>query len=139
MFDLLFSFGLKRRVSYACGLLERLRRFLARRLLGYWIHGFNSRLAPTPLANFGEPTMVLPPFLRILHKPLGLIDRFFEPDPINDQLLKARRIDMRFTKGQPDLLEIVTKGIHGIEGMVETINKWQAMIFPVLTTQKYAI
>lgn len=83
--------------------------------------------------------MVLPPFLMMLHKPLGLIDRFFESAPINNQLLKARRIDIRFTKGQSDPLEIAKKGIHGSKGLVETINKGQVMIFPVLTTQKYVI
>jgi len=83
--------------------------------------------------------MVLSPFLRMLHKPLGLIDRFFEQTPTNNQLLKARRIDIHFTKGQSELLEIVKKGIHGSKGLVESINKRQVMIFPVLTPQKYAI
>jgi len=96
-------------------------------------------LTPTLWANWGEASMVLPPFLRMLHKPPGLIDRFFEPAPINNQLLKARRIYIRFTKGQSDLLDIVKKGIHGSKGLVETINKGQVMIFPVLTPQKYAI
>ncbi len=75
------------------------------------------------LSSCGEPRMVLPPLLRMLHGLLDLIDLFFESAPINDQLLKVRRIGMYFTKGHSDLLEILEHGIHGGKGLVETIDE----------------
>lgn len=80
--------------------------------------------------------MILPPLLRLLHGLLDLIDRFSESAPINDQLLKARSIDICLILGYSELLEIVEQGIHGVKGLVETIDDGYVMIFPVLRVQR---
>ena len=75
----------------------------------------------------------------MLQGDLHVADRFFESDPVLEELSKVRGLDARLLRGRFDTIEVVQQMMHDVHGTMEAIDQRQIVFFPVLTSQNSAI